>query len=203
MVDIHKIIDEYLIEQENPPSDGKLIGRVTPTISWRAWEKGDPWSAGESGMWSTDGGETWSEDPPEDPPEGEDTTDPPGTPGPTDSISSARDWLTGGGDNPNDSISDILDNDGANEGSEGEGTDEGDGTAVNPNTGLIGGFVDYYLGIKDKLSGFPGIPEISQQGNIETPDGGLTHIWNEDPWVVPGLGNPLGPRPLPKEDPTK
>lgn len=69
MVNINKIIEEYIEEQEsNPP---------TPVISWRAWTFGDPVPPDGSrpgGMWSTDGGETWHPDPPAG---GDDDTTPP------------------------------------------------------------------------------------------------------------------------------
>lgn len=188
MVDIHKIIEEYLNEQADPP-----VGKPIPVASWRAWTFGDPDSAGKGGMWSTDGGTTWTEDPPSEPEDPADPADPADIAF-TTSVSSMRDWLSGEGENPNQGIGDIIENDGNPVG-------EGEDGVVIPGEGNWG-FVDMYLNIKDKVVGL-GLPEISQQGNIETPDGGLTHIWNEDPWVVPGLGYPFGPQKLPKEDPTK
>ena len=62
------------------------------------------------------------------------------------------------------------------------------------------GFLDRYLGIKDKLVTW-GFPEVSIQGSIDVvvdpgdddqpgtdDDGTNTHIWNESETFIPGLG---------------
>jgi len=176
MININKIIEEYLKEQSDPP-----VGPGTDVVSWRAWTFGDPDSAGEGGMWSNDGGDTWHEDLPDDGPDDDTDTD-------TDTNTPVISF--------EDRVSAIR----AYNNMDYKAPDVPPETGGEITWGGVYGFVDHYLGIRDKLPTW-GFPEVSIQGKIDVvvdpgddgetgtdDDGPYTHIWSDPNVFLPGLG---------------
>ena len=216
MVDINKIIEEYLLEQVSPPGgdppedppggddagdDDLEVGVPHSVISWRAGYYSDD---GKGGIkWnppqvSYDGGTTWIDTDTETGEEIDGDGEGEGEGGgdaiidPETARLDLLAFLRGEGDYPGQ-IHDTVGETAGDGTDEGEGEGEGSGTL--PDMGRPG-FIDNALPIKDKLPDY-GLPEITQQGYITTivdEDGNtIGHTWHTGNWRDPGISYWLGP----------